>query len=225
MKRIYDTEVIRQYIDSSSVTDLFSGDITGMLELVFFQKGEYLFREGIYFDHIFFLIDGEVKVYSSIGNGYSQAYGYFPSFRILGEISCLFGDPATATAQCAQPCHCFAIPMKYRGVLLKDVRFLQYVCNILRNQFLAVKEQSHTRFYPLESRLASLILQHSKDGILQYKLVTCSELLSTSYRHLQRVISSFCQQGLLEKNGSHYHIADQKKLEELASKTYKIEDH
>jgi len=221
MKKIFDQKIINQYIVSTDIINFFNDDVTKVLELFYFQKDEFLIYEGRCSDYIYFLADGKLRVYSSIGNGKIMAHGSFPFFRVLGETSCLWGDAAMATVQCEKDSYCFGISLTfYRNLLLNDVKFLRYICNILRTQMTSLCEDSHTSYFPLENRLSSFILQYSEDGVLNYNLVTCADLLSVSYRHLIRVMGSFCRLGYIHKIGrGKYRIVDQASLIHLASLT------
>ena len=75
-------------------------------------------------------------------------------------------------------------------------------------------------FEALESRLASFILKNSKDNIFHYNLTECAELLCTSYRHLLRVLNSFCTNNKLSKNGKYYEIIDRSYFEKISSNSH-----
>jgi CRP-like cAMP-binding protein len=81
----------------------------------------------------------------------------------------------------------------------------------------------------LENRLAGYILAAGEridsNGLttisFDENLTQISELLGTSYRHLLRILNSFCQKGAMVKKGSHYEVVDDRMLKGLAADLYK----
>jgi hypothetical protein len=222
MRKILDERVVGRYLRDTGIDRLFSHNVDGLLELFYFRKNEFVLYEGISSDYLYFLADGEVKIYSSIGNGKYLNHGHYPLFRVIGEGATLWGDPAGASVQCEAPSYFFGISLpRHRGTLLNDICFLRYICEVLRTQINAQRHSSHALFFPLEGRLASLILQNSEGGILRYNLVSCADLLSASYRHLLRVIGGMCQKGLMVKaEKGRYQVVDHAGLEQLAAQIY-----
>lgn len=219
MKRISDKKTIDRYVRESGIEQLFSGPIDGLLELFFFRKDEFVLYENEPSDYLYFLLDGEVKIYSSIGNGKYLDHGHYPRFRVIGEAAILWGNPASASVQCASNSHFFGVSLaRHRAQLLDENRFLRYICEILCAQMTMQRQSSHALFFPLENRMADLVLRNAPDGLLQYSLVACADLLSASYRHLLRVVKKMCEEGLLERaGGARYRVADRAGLERLAT--------
>lgn len=219
MKKILDPAIKNQLVETTGVKNYFSNDILPILEVFYFHSHEFILHEKELSDYLFFLAEGEVKIHTSAGDGKILAYGYYTDFRVLGEISCLWGEAAAASVQAYTKSYCFGIHLpRYRELLFNDVLFLRYICSILRKQLVMFETKtSKSQLYLTEQRFASLVLQNSKDDILQYSLVACADLLAVSYRHILRVVKTFCQQGLLEKQEHRrYRIVDRKRLEALA---------
>ncbi len=219
MKKILDPSAKNHLAETTGIANYFSADILPMLEVFYFRSNEFILHEKELSNYLYFLAEGEIKIHTSTGEGKTLAYGYYSDFRVLGEISCLWGEPAVASVQAHTNCYCFGIHLpRYRELLFSDALFLRYICNILRKQLVMYETKaSKSQLYLTEQRFASLVLQNSKDGILQYSLVTCADLLAVSYRHILRIVKMFCQNGILEKQEHRsYRIADRKKLEALA---------
>jgi CRP-like cAMP-binding protein len=222
MKKILDKSLIDHYLKEVGIARLFSHDIDDLLEFFYFKKNEFVLHEGIPSDYLYFLADGEVRIYSSIGNGKRLDLGHYSLFRVIGEAATLWGNPPSASVQCNTASYFFGISLlRRRSVLLNDVNFLRYICEVLCTQINMQNQNRQALFFPLENRLASLVLQNTESGVLRYNLVTCADLLSTSYRHLLRVIGGMCEKGLLirGKKGS-YQVTDRAGLEQLAAHTY-----
>ncbi|MBM6837426.1 helix-turn-helix domain-containing protein, partial [Clostridium saudiense] len=78
--------------------------------------------------------------------------------------------------------------------------------------------------YPLENRFASYLLSviPSYSNTITIEGVNhISELLGSSYRHLNRVIKSLVDSNIIKKNKNEIHILDIKELESLAKDIYR----
>jgi CRP-like cAMP-binding protein len=82
-------------------------------------------------------------------------------------------------------------------------------------------------FYPVEVRLASYLLSVSfdKEDPLydternKINLKDTANLIGTSYRHLNRVIQQFCQDGLIERKKGFIVVKNRDGLTSLAGKS------
>ncbi len=89
-----------------------------------------------------------------------------------------------------------------------------------------VKEKHiHT---PLSMALPQTSLQPAvgecvKKSVIHFdeNLTEIAELLGTSYRHLLRTLSEFCERGILKKEGSSYIVTEEETLMELSVDLYK----
>ena len=70
--------------------------------------------------------------------------------------------------------------------------------------------------YPLENRLAAFIQLSADQGVYKEKHTEICEYLGVSYRHLLYVLAQFCEEKILEKHKTSYHIIDDKRLAQLA---------
>lgn len=77
--------------------------------------------------------------------------------------------------------------------------------------------------YPVEVRLASYLLSvsfaesdsHYKNQ-LSFSIKDAANLIGTSYRHLNRVITQLCAEGLIERNKGSILVKDKDGLRERA---------
>lgn len=77
---------------------------------------------------------------------------------------------------------------------------------------------SKNQAYPLENRLAALIVTTSTDGIYQEKHTEAAEFLGVSYDHLLYVLAGFVKENILKKSKGGYLITDPQALAALAEK-------
>lgn len=223
MKSINDDQLLKKLLKETRISGIFSLDISEIVELFLFKEDEYLIHQGEYSEYLYFLASGRVKVFSTNLSGNIVPFGYYQRFRVIGEVSLLWGKKPDTSVQAVEKCYCFGINLeKHRHILLNDNSFLRYICKLLCSIVKTLdNNMAVLMFMPLETRLASFILQNTEDGIFQSSLLECSELIATSYRHLLRMMKDFCDRGMLKKEKQKYLVVDEKKLREIASEPYR----
>lgn len=219
MEKIENIPLFNKFLLESNILELFSNDMTSKMDFFSFKKGDILINEGECSDYLFFLVSGIMKVFSHSSSGKVMFVSHFKSFQILGESCSLWNKPPTATVKATTNGYCIGISLaKHRDTLLNDIKFLRYTCMSLGERLSEMNSYTCiTMFDSLESRLASFILKNSKDNIFHYNLTECAELLCTSYRHLLRVLNTFCNNNKLDKKGKYYKILDEAYFIEIAS--------
>ena len=71
--------------------------------------------------------------------------------------------------------------------------------------------------YSVKDRLATHILNSEEENIFQLSPSILASRFGTSYRHVQRVIKQFIDQGIIEKEAfKTYRILERQTLEKLA---------
>lgn len=211
MEKITHREKLTKYVQNADLQHVLDDEILAVAELVRFKKDEYLIREGVLSDYLYFLVKGEIKVFSYTVSDKVLCKGYFHTAQVLGEAATLWQKPAGSSVQALTECLCISINLiKHRDSLLNSVSFLQYTCKTLSTRL------NHnfcpSLLDPFEIRLADFILQHSPENIFSFSLTECAVILVTSYRHLLRVIKSFCESDILKKRKSDYIILDKDRL-------------
>lgn len=231
MKKVNDYEVKRRYIDEYNLNEIFSEDMTEYMELVTFEKNDYICKENEKVEYLYFFVKGKAKVYVSLKNGKSLLLCFYYPLMVLGDLELVNFEEATSNIQVIENSHCIVLPFnKVRDKLLSDAKFLRYTCESIADKLRrSSNNNSINLLYPLESRLASYILvteeqvNNSEEKILKFdgNLTEISELLGTSYRHLLRTINGLVQRGAIKKVKNYYEIIDESILEELSADLYK----
>lgn len=224
MEKIESNSLFNKYVSETNILDIFSNDMIDKMDFFHFKKGDILINEGECSDYLFFLVSGKMKVFSHSSSGKVMFVSHFKSLQILGETCSLWQKTPTASVQATTNGYCIGISLiRYRELLLNDVKFLRYTCMNLGERLSYMNSNTCiTMFDSLENRLASFILKNSKDKIFHYNLTECSELLCTSYRHLLRVLNTLCNNGKLSKTGKYYKILDEDYFIAIASDSYDV---
>lgn len=216
MKKISSRELINHYINEFHLQQYMDTPLAEIAELLVFDRDEYLIRVTEVSRYFYFLISGRVMCFSYANSERFGCVGYLQPVAMLGESASLWNELPTANVKALSECTCIAISFQlYRPVLMKDLCFLQSVCQVQASR-LKKDGLVYALIEPLDTRLAKFILQNSHEDLFTFKLNDCAEILNTSYRHLLRTLKKFCEEKALEKIRLGYRIADRKLLEKTA---------
>ncbi|AKO94872.1 XRE family transcriptional regulator [Priestia filamentosa] len=217
---IYKGEKKQLYLKKNYIADLFSFPVEEFIEIQEYQRDEWIIKEGMRPDFLFYVIEGKAKIYVTHQNGKVSLINFINTNDYIGEMELLHEVYYTKGIQASTKTVCFALPIqRYRTCLLENTKFL---CELAK--FLSVKathmaaNYSQSLAFPLENRLADFILQTADEGVYKEKHVTICDYLGVSYRHLLHVLTQFCDKGYLQKEGRYYQIKQYHSLYELAER-------
>ena len=228
MIKVNDEKLKEKYIDKYKLNDIFSSDMKEYMELILFEKNQYICKENEEINYIYFFVEGKAKVYIVLKNGKSLLVCFYYPLMVLGDLEIVSLSKASTNIQTLEDSYCIALPFnKVRDMLLEDSRYLRYTCETISDKLKRSSiNGSINLLYPLENRLSSYILatsQKSDDGILKFygNLTEMSELLATSYRHLLRTLKGLVSKGEIRKQRGYYEIIGTEILKDLSSELYK----
>ncbi|MGL4736601.1 MAG: cyclic nucleotide-binding domain-containing protein [Cellulosilyticaceae bacterium] len=218
MKKLYNDQLLNKHLQHPEVCKFFSDEVLQYFELFSFESGEFIITEGFCSDYLYFMTSGKARVYAYSPSGNIMLLSFCEPYQLLGESASLWGKEAIANVEAVTKGTCIGISLsKYRQILLNDRTFLKHTCEMLANKLYTCNTVFGRIFLsPIESRLAFYILQTSHDQIFSSNLTECAEILSTSYRHLLRILNTFCANDILKKKGKAYLIHNLDELKKLA---------
>lgn len=231
MNKVNDYNLKMQYINKYNLNEIFTEDMTEYMELMVFEKNEYICKENEKIEYLYFFVKGRAKVYVSLKNGKSLLICFYYPLMVLGDLELVNFEEATTNIQVIEESYCIVLSFnKVRDKLLEDAKFLRYACESIADKLRrSSNNNSINLLYPLENRLASYILvteeqdNNSEEKILKFdgNLTEIAELLGTSYRHLLRTLNTLIQKGAIKKVKSYYEIIDENILKQLSADLYK----
>lgn len=226
MKRIVNETLKKHYIDKYNLNNIFSKDMTKYMEVMFFEKGEFLCREKEPIEYLSFFVKGKAKVFRTLSNGKSLLIYFYHAFTVFGDLELINGNDADANIRAIEDSYCISLPLSIvRNMLINDVKYLRFACESVGKKLVSTsKNCSINLLYPLENRLASYILATSdcyNKNVFDESLMHISELLAVSYRHLLRTINSFIEKDILVKNNGCYEVKNMEIIKNLAGDLYK----
>ena len=230
MIKIQENNRILDYIKKYKLENLFSEDMKKYMELYMFNRNEYICREEENLNIMFFLVEAKAKVSKHLENGKSLLISFYNPLTIIGDVEFVRNNPTDCSVQAIKDTYCIGIKFELaRNILKKDCKFLLKMCDYLSEKLTnGSNNTSINLLYPLENRLASYIIAFAdiennpiKKFIFKESYIEIAELLGTSYRHLNRTLNKFCNEGILRKYNKDYYIEDLNKLFYLAGDLYK----
>ena len=228
--KIEDHNKIEEFIKIYEMDKLFSDNMKEYMTLYMFNTNDYICREEEQLENIYFLVHGKAKVSKHLENGKSLLISFYRPVTIIGDVEFIRNQLTDCSVQAIEDTYCIGINFDIvRSKLIKDCKFLLNICRYLSDKLTDGSNNSSINLlYPLENRLASYIVAfvNTNDDkvekfIFKESYSEISELLGTSYRHLNRILNKFCLEGILKKCDKEYVIEDYDKLLCLAGDLYK----
>ena len=209
---------MRHHTIHPQLEQVFSAPYLSQLQKVTFQKNDYICTQGQAITELTYILSGKVKIVRSLFNGKEHILETLNQPQILGDVELMTNQPAGSSVIALEEVQAVQLPLNNKEELLKDPVFLY---QIGRNLAMALHKQGITAStnasYSVKERLATHILNSEEENIFQLSPSILASRFGTSYRHVQRVIKQFIDQGIIEKEAfKTYRILEKKTLEKLA---------
>ena len=209
---------MRHHTIHPQLEQVFSAPYLSQLQKVTFQKGNYICTQGQDITELTYILSGRVKIVRSLSNGKEHILEMPQQPQLLGDIELMTNQLAGSSAIALEEVQAVQLPLNNKEALLKDPVFLY---QIGRNLAMALHKQGITAStnasYSVKERLATHILNSEEENIFQLSPSILASRFGTSYRHVQRVIKQFIDQGIIEKEAfKTYRILERQTLEKLA---------
>ena len=209
---------MRNHAIRPQLDQVFPHPYLNQLQKVTFQKNDYICTQGQAITELTYILSGKVKIVRSLFNGKEHILETLNQPQILGDVELMTNQPAGSSVIALEEVQAVQLPLNNKEELLKDPVFLY---QIGRNLAMALHKQGITAStnasYSVKERLATHILNSEEENIFQLSPSILASRFGTSYRHVQRVIKQFIDQGIIEKEAfKTYRILEKKTLEKLA---------
>ncbi|MFC4601210.1 cyclic nucleotide-binding domain-containing protein [Cohnella hongkongensis] len=229
MRTIRDPALLRSVMDEHRLSGKFGEKTEKVMELYEFGKGELICRAEDSLDHLFMLVRGKVKIYRVLPNGKSILLRFNNPLSLIGDMETLGDLKVSSSVESVGESLFIGIKRQaLANTASEDPAFLRFIIlHLARKLSTNSSVASLNLLYPVETRFASYLVaittdEHDRERIEELrasKLTDIAELLGTSYRHLNRVIAQFVEQGLIERSRGALYVKDIAGLRRLASGT------
>jgi len=229
MKLILENEaLINTYIKKYKLDIIKDLGIENQLDLVKFDKNEYIYQMEEPVDYFYFFVNGKAKVFTMMKNGKRLLLRFYKPLMVIGDLEFASNEfnRASTNIKTLSKVHCIRVPINIlREKYIEDAQFIKFINRSLADKLKSLSISSSINLlYPLENRLASylmyLYLGREGEKIYIDQLGDIAELLGTSYRHLLRIFKLFSNRGFLRRQRNKITIVDEEALQKLAGNLY-----
>ncbi|WP_261130505.1 Crp/Fnr family transcriptional regulator [Bacillus sp. Marseille-Q3570] len=226
MKEIHNRKEFEQYIQFYNLESIFNPQLIPHMSFYRFKQGELIASQGDTSQYLYVLVKGKVKIFTTTAEGKALILSFKTPLELIGDIEYVQGIDFINTVEAVSDVDMLGIHQQWlKKFGREDASFLNFLLEIITQKF-CVKSNSlsFNLLYPVEVRLASYLLSISDDEsdiqlngqLSALSLKDTANLIGTSYRHLNRVIQSFDEKGLVERKKGYLLVKDREGLREIA---------
>ncbi|WP_227394883.1 Crp/Fnr family transcriptional regulator [Jeotgalibacillus aurantiacus] len=208
------------YLTKYDLQDLFPKELQQVMQVRTFAPGKKLLLQGETATAMLLLVEGKVKVSMLSPEGKRLIVAFKTPFDIVGDVEYVTHGPLINTVESVMETTVIEIPYTVlRNGMAQNAAWLQFLLEAITKKF---ELKSHTMnfnlLYPVDVRVASYLLSMTpvKEKIESASLVDMADLIGTSYRHLNRVLSQFQKAGWISKSRGSIEILNRASIMELA---------
>lgn len=226
MQTINDREAVRALAVKNGLDGIFSPLVTHKMELRRYADEEKLCLVGDQLDGMFILVEGKLKIQTLLPNGKSMLVRFTNPISVIGDVELLHRFPVKNQVESVGE----SLILLQGRLLLRELEentaLLRFLVGELSHKLHTLGQASALNLlYPVENRFASYLMSlfADKNGdrrveeIRTSSLIETAELLGTSYRHLNRIVRRFIDEGIITRNRGRLSVLDESKLAELAN--------
>jgi len=227
MQTIYDLGLISRLAEKNGLGQIFRQEVIEEMELRRYSDREAICSVGDVLEGIFILVEGKLKIHTLLPNGKSMLVRFAKPTSIIGDVELLRQYPVKNQVESVGDSLLLVAGKRQMFKELEDnATLLRFLVGELSHKLYTLGQTSALNLlYPVENRFASYLLSLISDqGEGQYveeirtsTLTETAELLGTSYRHLNRIVKRFIEEGIIERKYGRLIVLHEGKLAELAS--------
>lgn len=219
-------DLLNSFIQKYALDKIFESEMSSRMTLIYYPKGELIFESSTKQQCLFFLVAGKLKTFTLLENGKSLLLRFTKPLGVIGDVE--FLNTLLVRCHVEALINSYLIGIKYTDLYqyaYNDPTFLRFlIANLSSKLYTTSNSASLNQLYPLENRFASYLLSVSVvennetrvEEIKAQKLTEIAMLLGTSYRHLNRVIRQFRQDGIISQEKGSLTILNLPLLKTLA---------
>lgn len=204
---------------------LFSAQTLASSSIVTFPSGAMLCANDHTIESLFVVLKGRVKIYTLSEEGKLRLLRLKTAPSLIGDIEYASGRNVLHTVEAVGSVTCLRIPFEALRTHNRTIEFTEHLLRgVSEKLFIEANASSNHLMSTLEERLAGYLVSLSASGnelfqqeMSQLKRKEVAEWLGTSYRHLNRTLQAFADEGLVERSRTKVTILDAKRLQERAN--------
>lgn len=227
MKKNSDHEQLSAYLKEHHIESVFNEELKPYLTLYRFNPGELICRQGEPFEVLYVLVKGKIKIHTTTAEGKALILSFKTPLEVIGDVEYIQGIEMINTVEAVSPVDMIGVHHQWiRKHSADHSPLLRFLLDIITKKFyIKSNSLSFNLMHPVEVRLASYLLSVSFETSDAFEgeyaaisLTDTANLIGTSYRHLNRVIQKFCEDGLVERSKRSILIKDRVGLSDIAGR-------
>ncbi|CAM4225798.1 Crp/Fnr family transcriptional regulator [Lederbergia lenta] len=227
MKYILDSKLLALKLHEFNMEKIFDQAKQLPFTLQKYEPDEIILFEGMEAKSLLFLVEGKVKITSSVETGKSLLLRFVQPFSIIGDVELIRDVPVQSQVKAVDPCLLIGLHFNYiKHHEMDNAKFLHTLLEHVSYKLQTCTTASRVNLLAsVENKFASYLMSTlSPDSennfgieIRTSNMKEIADLLGTTYRHLNRVIHSLSQKNIIERDNSFIRILNWTKLEELSN--------
>ncbi|MFD2628631.1 Crp/Fnr family transcriptional regulator [Oceanobacillus kapialis] len=228
MKIIQDEQLLNEKLQEFDLDQLFDASVERPpFSLQRIAPNETILYEGAELESLMFLVEGKVKVTSSVATGKSLLLRFVQPFSIIGDIEIIRNVPVQSQVKAVEESLIIGLQREYIKQHESDnPKFLRLMLEHVTYKLQTCTTASRVNLLAsVENRFASYLLttltaDAGQPFGLELKTNNLQEiagLLGVTYRHLNRVIQSLIKKDIIEKDKQFIKIRDWALLEKMSN--------
>jgi len=204
---------------------MFPDRVQQAMQLETYKGGSLLFSQGEESDTLYLLVQGKLKVSRLSPEGKRLILAFKSPFDFVGDIEYIRKSTLINTVEAVTTTTVIRIPYEaLENNMTNNTEWLQFLLETITHKFeLKSHAMNFSLLYAVDVRVASYLLAMTpNDTTLDpTSLVDMADLIGTSYRHLNRVLKQFEEQGwILKKRGKITIINRDSMLKQFGNNIY-----
>ena len=207
---------LQEYVDQYQLADHLNADLLRCLRLFRLDEERELNLTDPDQARLYFLVSGSLYVSYDHLDGTRSSIGTITPMALIGELDLFIEPNLRLSVTTAEPSiflyieRDFALRYGYN-----DPRFLRLVIHNLSTKLIRSTLILRHNVLPLSGQVAALLLTQTPDSSNQLRLKSktyLAELVGTSTRHLNRILNTFAEDGMITVSENVIEILDREAL-------------
>ncbi|MCI3919558.1 Crp/Fnr family transcriptional regulator [Paenibacillus sp. TRM 82003] len=226
MKEIRDRESLERYILAHELAPVFPEALKPHMTLCRFEPGESICVQGGASSDLFVMVQGKIKIYHTSPEGRTLVINFLSPPEVIGDIEYVRRIDFLNTVEAVSSVWMIRISYRRLSEVANDhAPMLRFLLDGITKKFISKSHAMRSQLlHPVEVRLAGYLLSVSFDEsdasfrgrVPTAELPDLANLLGASYRHLNRVIRKFVEEGAVERTKSWIVVTDRDALRQYA---------
>lgn len=203
-KRPYNDHIDLQQFDYLPL----ASEVLAKSDYLTFDNNETIQQDAVPMTYFYLLLSGKAKIIKDQANGKRALLHFLQPGDSIGDLTLVGAEIQPKTVIALGKTSCIGIPIQLaKQQLMQDPSFVQALAQEIGEKLL-LRMDSYMlqQTYPLDLRLAMLLMETSVEDHYQEKITETAEFLGVSYRHLTFTLKRFKEQGLIQKQNQGYRI-------------------